>query len=296
MFQLTSGNDTYDFNIDGSVQLAGASAGTWTTNTTNQIVLTKVAAGGTVPFDVDWLFNNNNQLQVLSGGAPVFNFHSGAALPLYSNNKDVLVVQPDSNASFTFQLRGPWQFSDQNELSITIGKQNSVLDGFLQDTTGQFSYHFFDLASPATGNENVLTFAGTWEPTVVDGKNTLILHYDTEDGKGAVFTLPGSVNLDPSINEFVYNYDKGTNSFSLQFVGTLHVSSDFTVTYKLDVDSAAGAAPTITLDTRFAKNDFNGNLELSVKDAGGSQQTITIGGDFTAVVGGGSLKVGFHFT
>jgi hypothetical protein len=297
MFQLKSGTDTYDFDIDGSVQLAGAAVGTWTTDKTNQIVLTPTAGGAPTVFVVDWLFNNNNQLQILSGGAQVFNFHQGTALPLYSNLKDVLVVQPDSAAPFTFELRGTWAFNANNELTIQLGTQLSTFDGFLQDSSGQFSYHFFDLANPATGNESVLQFPGTWVHTVENGKSVVVLHYDTEDGKGGDFTLPGTINLDPSINEFVYNYDKGTDSFSLQFVGTLHISSDFTISYKLDRDStASGPETTFSLDAQFNKTDFNGDLELTLKNTAGGSTAITVGGNFTAVLGGNTLDVGFHFT
>ena len=40
MFQLTKDTKTFDFDITGAVQSGGADAGTWSTNQTNQIVLT----------------------------------------------------------------------------------------------------------------------------------------------------------------------------------------------------------------------------------------------------------------
>src|SRR3954454_21156563 len=109
MFQLTQGADTFSLDITGAVQTGGAPAGQWTTDKTNQIVVTKTD-GTTVTIPVDWAFNTQNQLRLLSIGAEVFNFHGGTALPIYSNLKDVLVAQPDSSAPFTFQLRGVWTF------------------------------------------------------------------------------------------------------------------------------------------------------------------------------------------
>ncbi len=297
MFQLTNATNTFDFNIDGSVEQAGAAAGTWTTDTNNQIALTPSDGSAPTIFAVDWLFNNNNQLQIMSSGASVFNFHSGAALPAYSNDKDILIVTPDSAAAFNFQLRGTWNFNAQNLLVLTLGAQSSTFDGFLQDTSGQFSYHFFDLANLAGSNENVLQFPGEWSHTVVDGKSVVVLHYDTADGKGADFTLPGTINLDPSVNEFAYSYDKGTDTFGLQFVGTLHIASDFTITYKLDDESSpSGNGATFSMEAQFVKTNFSGNLDLQLKSAGGTGTTLTIGGDFTAVLGGNTLDVGFHFT
>src|ERR1044071_3816111 len=105
MFQLTQGSDTYDLDITGAAQSGGNPAGQWTTHKTNQVVLTKTD-GSTVPFDVAGGFHENNQLVVSAGSKPGFNFNGGAALPLYSNQKDVLIVQPDSSAPFTFPLRG----------------------------------------------------------------------------------------------------------------------------------------------------------------------------------------------
>src|SRR3954451_20548471 len=107
MFQLKKGSQTFDFDITGAVQSGGAPAGNWTTNKSNQILLTHTD-GSTDAFDVAWGFNPDNQLRILTGAAELFNFHAGAALPLYSNQKDVLAVQPDSGAPFSFPLQGTW--------------------------------------------------------------------------------------------------------------------------------------------------------------------------------------------
>lgn len=295
MFQLTKDSDTFDFDITGQVQSGGQPAGAWTVNPSNQIVLTRTD-GATVLFDVGWRFNDRNQLGILAGNTEVFNFHSGPAVPLYSSQKDVLVVRPDDQNAFSFLLHATWRLDDQHNLVATINGLESVLDGFLQDPEGQFSYHFFDLVNVA-GNENVLQFPGAWRHAVSgDGKVVLAFDYEKEDGSTGTFELPGNANIDPSFNEFVYDYDKGSNSYRLQFVGTLHVSSDFTITYRLDRQTTS---TTFSLAAAFHQPNFNGNLALALKRTDGSGapgDTLTIGGDFTAVLGAGNLSVGFHFT
>lgn len=296
MFQLTKDSKTFDFDITGAVQSGGTAAGTWSTNQTNQIVLTATDASLTT-FDVDWQFNPNNQLQILSSGASLINFNAGGATPTYSNDQDVLVVQPDSGNAFTFQLHGDWGLDDHHNLTFQIGANPSTLDGFLQDTSGQFSYHFFDLDNLT--NENILTFPGKWQPpTVKDGKPEVDFVYNKKDGTQGTFDLPGDLNLDPSINEFVYTFDNGTNTSRLQFVGTLHISSDFTIKYSLDREtSPAGGSTTFTLSTVFNQPKFEGNLQLAVKKDDGSPGTsLEIGGKFTASLGAGKLSVGFNYS
>jgi hypothetical protein len=83
--------------------------------------------------------------------------------------------------------------------------QKSVLNGFLQDPEGQFSYHFFDLANVAGGNEKVLQFPGNWRHAAENGTPGLNFDDEKEDGTAGTFDLPASINLDPNINEFVYD-------------------------------------------------------------------------------------------
>jgi hypothetical protein len=298
-FQLQNGAGTFNCDIAGGATSGGNPAGTWTTDKTNQIVLTGTD-GTMVTFPIFWQFNSQNQLRILDAAAnELANFHAGDAVPLYSNNKDVLVVQPDDQNAFTFQLRGSWKLDGQHDLIFSAGGAVSTLDGCLQDRDGQFSYHFFDLANVASGNENILKFPGTWRDSIEDGKPMLDFDFEKEDGTTGTFDLPASMNLDPSINEIVYDYDKNGLGFRLQFVGELHVSSDFNITYKLDrqTSSTGASATTFSIDTVFAKQNFNGNLELAVKKDDGTPGTsLTIGGAFTAILGTSNLTVGFSYT
>lgn len=297
-FQLTNASETLDFDTAGGVSSGGSPVGTWTTSRTNEVAVTK-ADGSAASFPAAWQFNARNQLCLLDGaGAEIVNLHAGDAVPRYSNNLDVLVVQPDDRNPFTFQLRGSWKFDTHHDLVFSAGGLDSTLDGFLQDPEGQFSYHFFDLANLTAGNESVLKFSGVWRHAVEDGKPMLDFDYEKEDGSTGTFDLPDNINLDPSINEIVYDYDKNGQSFRLQFIGILNISSDFRITYTLDrqTSSLAGASTTFTIAALFNKRNFGGNLELAVQKADGTPGTaLTVGGSFTAILGTAQLTVGFTY-
>jgi len=297
MFQLKKGNQTFDFDINGAVQSAGIAAGKWTTNKSNQIVVTHVD-GCTDVFDVAWGFNGSNQLRILSGGNELFNFHATTALPLYSAQKDVLVVQPAAGQPFTFPLRGSWGIDAQHNLTLAIGAQNSTIDGFLQDADSQFSYHFFDLANVAGGNESVLTFPGVWRHATENGVPKLDFDYEKDDGGAGTFDLPAKLDLDPNINEFVYNYDKNSQSFQVQFAGTLHIDSDFKISYRLSTQTSSGTGITTTfnIDAMFHKNDFDGDLKLAVRKSNGAPGAeLSLGGSFAPKIGTSTLQVGFNY-
>lgn len=294
-FQLTKDGNTFVCDITGKVTSGGNPIGTWTTNGANQVVITRSADNSTNSFDVAWQFNDQNQLRVLLGATELANFHKGDALPIYSLEDDVLVAQPDSAAAFTFSLHATWDFDPTGHILVMkAGSQNSNINGFLQSNDNTFTYHFFDLAAPATGNESILTFPGSWvQNATVAGKPILEFQYNKSDGTTGLFKLPNTLNIDPNINEIVYDYDNAAGSFRVQFVGVLHISSDFSITYKLSEDTGSGT--TFSLDAKFAKKDFTGNLDLTVGDSS-LGVTITVGGNFTAVIGGSTLSAGFLFT
>lgn len=296
MFQLTKGADSFEFDLTGRVQSGGSPAGTWSTSKTNQIVLTHTD-GSEDHFEVGWVFTASNQLEIQSGGNTLANFNSSGATPLYTNAQDVLMVKPDDQGAFGIALRGTWGLDVTHNLTFLIGGRTSTLVGFLQDATGQFSYHFFDLDNLA--NENILQFPGKWEHTVRNGTQELDFVYEKEDGTTGTFDLPGEVKIDPNINEFVYKFDSDANTSLLQFTGTLHVASDFTVSYLLsrETSSTAGSATAFTVKAVLNKPNFQGNLELAAKKDDGTPGTaLTIGGNFTTSLGQSRLAVGFNFT
>ena len=57
-FQLKKGNDTFDLDTGGAVSKSGAAIGKWSTNDSNQVVISK--ADGTITIDVTWQFNADN--------------------------------------------------------------------------------------------------------------------------------------------------------------------------------------------------------------------------------------------
>src|SRR5205807_7915539 len=75
VFNITQGADTFALDTAGSVTVNGQAAGSWTTNSTNQLVVTK-SDGTTLPLDVTWKFNDQNHLTVQSAGAQAFDFAS----------------------------------------------------------------------------------------------------------------------------------------------------------------------------------------------------------------------------
>src|SRR5262245_61470770 len=94
-FSLTQGTDSFDFDVFGSVNEDGTNVGTWTTDASNNIVVTK-SDGTTIPFTVDWAFNADNQLVLSAGGQPVFNFNTVAGnKPFYATQNAVIKVRPD---------------------------------------------------------------------------------------------------------------------------------------------------------------------------------------------------------
>ena len=300
-FQLKSGADTFDFDLAGGVAKSGAAAGTWTTNSTNQVVLTKTD-GTTVAFDVGWGFNGDNHLILRAAGADLVDFSSADSnQPLYRTVNAVLIVSPDSGNAFNFQLRGTWDLNDQHDLTLTVNGVKSTITGFIQDPRSRFMYHFFDQQDLT--QESILGFVGSWSSGVTpDGTPMLQFSYALEDGSQGIFKLPQSATFNTSINEFMYEYNKNDQTFRVQFVGELAISHDFHITYKLDRQESQGqeqvASTTFQMAAVFSKNDFTGELDLAIAKTDGSagSTTITLGGNFTAQLGSTQLVAGFSFS
>src|SRR5215467_12804302 len=301
-FSLTQGGRTFDFGIDGSVTSGGAAAGSWSTNQTNQIVVT--APGGTqTAIDVAWQFNQDNQLCLFSGANQVFDFHQDAADPPFYqlSDKAVLAVFPDQAGNFSFNLHGAWQLAGNHNLSLTLNGKTSTIDGYLEDEQSRFVYYFFDKKLPFSFN---LVFVGKWDSSVnQQGVLTTSFQYVTEGGATNTFSLPGEVTNDRSINQFVYQYDKDGHSRRITFMGILNVTPDFQLQYTLDrqTDDSGNqqvASTTFNINAVFKSQDFSGDVEFVVKKTDGTTGSTTIGikGNFTATLGNTQLMVGYGFT
>jgi len=76
--------------------------------------------------------------------------------------------------------------------------------------------------------ESILGFVGSWNSTVApDGKPMLQFSYTLEDGAQGTFNMPAAAAFNTSINHFMYEYDKGGQTFRVQFVGELHIDNNF---------------------------------------------------------------------
>ena len=107
-FQLSTGTDTFDFDIAGNVSQSGTQIGTWTVNSDNTIGISRTAgAASSVP--VDWGFNANNQFELRQSGVVKFNFHGKDKVrPDLSLDHAVLNIAPDGNGDFSFGVHGDW--------------------------------------------------------------------------------------------------------------------------------------------------------------------------------------------
>ena len=298
--QLTKNNDTFVIDPLGTVTINNAPGGKWKTDQTNKIVVTK-NDNSTVSFDVTWEFNTDNQL-VVSAAGKKFNFSEVPAnVPRYETRNAVLIVTPKKNAAFSFELRGDWSLSETHDLTVTINGKASTIDGFINDPRSRFMFHFSN--KKAMLQSSVLGFVGTWSEFVdPQGQPRLKFVYKRDGQPDGEFVLPKGIAIDKSMNQLMYEYDKNGNKRRIQFVGTLMISDDFTISYGLDRQSSGDGqtqvgSTTFTFNAAFKKKNFTGDLDLAIVKQDGTVggTTISIAGKFTAVIGSASLVAGFTF-
>ncbi len=303
-FQLTNAATIYELGSDGSVIVAGNSAGSWTTNAVNQIIATLGATvnnASTVAFDVSWMFNGRNQLTIASNGTEIFNFSASGLHNSFTTREAALLVQPDRLAAFTFALQGDWEMSADHNLTFTMGGVASLLDGFISDPLGRFIFHFANKDNVL--QTNVLGFAGFWQSRVnPTGAPLLDFHYQTSHG-ARIFGLPKPVAVNPSSNQLTYAYVKGNKNLSLDFQGMLMVGADFEITYVVQPQVSSTGAPmvqsnTLAFQATLTRPNLHGDFELSLTrpDGTAGDSTLTISGQYQGVLGKTSLQVGFSFT
>ena len=298
--QLSKNADNFVLDPLGTVTINNAAGGTWKTDQTNKIVVTK-NDNTTVSFDVTWEFNTDNQL-VVSAAGKKFNFSEVPGnVPRYETRDAVLVVRPNKNQPFTFELRGDWSMSETHDLTITINGKASTIDGFINDPRSRFMFHFSN--KKALLQSSVLGFVGTWSEFVdPDGQPRLKFVYKRDGQADGEFVLPKGITIDKSMNQLMYEYDKNGNKRRIQLVGTLMISDDFTISYGLDRQTSADGqtqvgSTTFTFNAAFKKKNFTGDLDLAIVKQDGTVggTTISISGKFTAVIGSASLLAGFTF-
>ena len=298
--QLTKNNDNFVIEPLGTVTINNAPAGKWKTDQTNKIIVTK-NDNSTVSFDVVWEFNTDNQL-VVSAAGKKFNFTEVAAnVPRYETRNAVLVVKPNKDKPFSFELRGDWSLSETHDLTITINGKASTIDGFINDPRSRFMFHFSN--KQALLRSSVLGFVGTWSEFVDPaGAPRLKFTYKRDAQPDGEFVLPKGITIDKAMNQLMYEYDKNGNKRRIQLVGTLMISDDFTISYGLDRQTSTDGqtqvgSTTFTFSAAFKKKNFTGDLDLAIVKQDGTVggTTISISGKFTAVIGKTSLLAGFTF-
>ena len=298
--QVTKNNETFLIEPLGTVSQNSNAVGRWKTDQANKIVLTK-NDNTTLAFDVTWEFNSDNQL-VVSAAGKKFNFTEVPAnVPRYETKDAVLVVKPNKDQQFSFELRGDWSLTKEHDLSITLNGKTSIIDGFVNDPRSRFMFHFSNKKNLLQGS--VLGFVGDWSEFVDDtGQPRLKFSYKRAGQANGEFVLPKGIVVDKAINQLMYEYDKDGKKRRIQLVGTLLISDDFQINYGLDRQTTADgqqqvASTTFTFNAAFKKNNFTGDLDLAIKKQDGSigTTTISISGKFTAVLGNTRLLAGFTF-
>ena len=297
-FQLNNGTNTYEFDMTGGVSIGGNAAGSWTTNATNQIVVTGAA---TEVFDVSWVFNNQNQLTIQSKNSEIFNFAASGLYNSFTTRNTALLVKPDFSGTFTFTLNGDWNMTPDYNLSFTLGGVTSTLDGFVSDPIGRFMFHFANKDNVL--ETNVLGFVGYWQSKVdANGTPLLDFYYQSPTGQ-KVFELPKAVTVNRSTNQLTYTYTKDNKNLSIDFQGMLMIGSDFEITYVVQPQTSSSGDPmvsstTLGFNATLTEPNLHGDLQLTVTKPDGTAgtSTLTIGGQCQGLLGKTSLQVGFTYT
>ena len=264
--QLTKNNDNFMVEPLGNVTLNNAPAGKWKVDQNNNIVITK-PDNSTVSFPVTWEFNTDNQL-VVSAAGKKFNFSEiPANVPRYETRDAILIVKPNKDQAFSFELRGEWSLSPSHDLTVTINGKSSTIDGFIDDPRSRFMFHFSNKKNLLQAS--VLGFVGTWTEFVdADGKPRLKFTYTRAGQSDGIFELPKGVAIDKSMNQLMYEYEKEGKRRRIQLVGTLMISDDFVINYALDRQTSTNgqvqvSSTTFTFNTAFKKKNFSGDLDLA---------------------------------
>ena len=302
-FSLTKSGETYDCELNGDVTRNGTRIGQWTTSKddSNQLVITE-DSGAITPFAAGWRFNEFNQLELHNTSGLLYNWHAvSGVIPLYRLESNALQIKPDRSQSFAFLLNGEWSFDEQMDLTIKLGDTASKIDGYLEDDRTRFAYKF----TTKQGDIELyqLTFTGSWAGRNNDGDLLMTFNY-TRRGQARSFILPKTITFDKSINQLVFDYEKGGKRRRLQFVGELKISPKFQIQYKLDRQVSNGsetvASTTIAVQATYNTGHLDDRLELSfvlMKQDGVTPGTsLVIGGKYQHDLNGAKLRLAFQYT
>ena len=298
-FELKSGTQKFTLDDAGSVTKASAAFGTWTTNNTDQIVITK-ADGGDIKIGVGWRFDGNNHLCIDQDGTQVFDINGdGSTNPAFRLDRAVLFAKPVGDATFELAIHAKWDLSATHDLQMTAAGVTSTIDGVINDRNSAFRFRFVDKLDII--ETFTLLFKGSWKNSP-DPANPAAVIYEYEIADSAapgIFKLPNALVIDNNSLALAYTYDKVGRTQSIQLVGQFSFNN-FELNYAIERKTAAeGTSTTLAFDVDVKGKSADGKIVFALKrtDTGATTTTeLAIGGAFTARFKNGVLTVGLAFS
>ena len=291
------------FDTDGRVLDSAANdVGTWTTTATNQLRVKKTAGGGTVDVDgIAWAFNTTNQLTISQGGKLAFTGRTtNDGQPRFRLVNNRLVVDPDGDSNFEFELRCQFGLLPDGNLVVSINGVESTLDGYIEDSKSRFRFQFGD--KDISRAPSSLVLAGQWERKTAGADNEIRLHFLLDDPAlelaAKPLDLPAAVKVDPTRNHLALVYQSASNGVKrLQFMGSLEIRPGFTLVFKIDDSKDGGVRKSkIEVQTTFEWDVADGALSLYVgKTKGPKSQVIEVGGSLQVQLKNGELNWDFAY-
>jgi len=308
-FQLTGlDGNTYTLNdADGSViASSGDPVGTWSTDSTNTIIINKPDGTTITTINAKWSFNANQLCLADSAGNLVANF--GLDNPEYSLLKNVLVVTPGDSATWTFSLYCKWSLDASNNLGVNFGSggTGSTITGYVQNSTTQFVFWFVD-SSLALPTQQMLGFNGAWvQADAANDPLKLVFQGKVDDGSAGglpfKFSLANTTTtINPDTNNLELSYSDANGVHKMILQGSLAISSSAGITFSIsDQTDDSGGVVVEKRDLKIAGTfDFSSgftSLQFNVSQTiGGPSPSLTIGGAFQAQLGTTGLQINFTY-
>jgi hypothetical protein len=299
-FKLTKNGAEYELDTQGRVVAGTGQSGSWATSTKNQIVVTR-EAGAKLVFPVDWRFNDSNQLWLLQDGREVLNF--GEEPPEFSMRGNALVVPPGDSISFTFSLYPRWKLDEKNNLVAALGEQESVIEGYVDDTSSRFLFWFEDEKSGMDG-EYLLVFNGAWARDPGEKRQIQLVFKGKVEGANLPFAFKlnkAESYVDPAHNHLVLEFDTSKGRRRVELRGSLSISESFGLAFT--VGEQRGIEGGVLVEQReiraastFELDKLSGTLEVYVgKKWTPEAQKLVIGGEFQARLGETGLDLTFSY-
>lgn len=301
-FALQVANEQLYFDTDGKVSDAAQNTlGRWNTEA-NQIAYTPTD-GEVQKIDVDWTFNDKNQLTLSQSNKPVITFvnTSGGLVGFHLEN-NVLCVDPDGDMDFVFKLNCKYGLDKDGNLLIQIKDKKFTIKGVIDDNQSRFRFRFDDLETQTYPNS--LVFSGKWERNGDEKKQAEIhLHFVLQDPSLEITTdplnLPGKIELNPATNQLEFTFFSKQGLSRIGFQGSLDITPNFQLRFVINAVKEGGLArSSFEVDTTFDFDITSGYLRLRVGknlDPDQPGQSIQLGGALRMKVNNGTLSLDFTY-